>query len=591
MTSFKRIIKDLFREDFDTSHKILNLTLLTVSVAVFISLVISIFLHTPVSGLCFIFVELVTALICLFIANKLFLPQLASIIITLSTNCVFMPVLFFLCGGFESGIIIWMSITLVLPWLLISGKKAVIIFLSNVAVYVFTFVSSVNYPEYVVPMHCSSDVVIDVSIGMFMVAFIYVVIFRFQTKLFETQRMQMFESMAQAQKATKAKSEFLSNMSHDIRTPMNAIVGYTEIAKKYPDDHAKLMDCFTKISISSNHLLKLLNDMLDMTKIESGSLVVDEEVCNLRSLLRSVIDMMQHDIEKKDLKVHLEMSRINDDTVLCDRLRVNQVLLNIIGNAIKFSRQGGVIYVSLEQKTSTDESVVECEFKIRDEGIGMSQSFLEKVFEPFEREKSATLSGVAGSGLGLSISKSLILMMNGRIDLQSELDVGTEVTINLPFHLPTLIEIEEEDPIENFNFSGRRILVVEDNAMNRDIAVEILEDSGFFVESAKDGTFAIEMVRNSEPGYYDLILMDLQMPVMDGYEATRIIRSLENTKLAEIPIIAMTANAFDEDRRKAFNAGMNAYLTKPVVIPELLKILNVIVKEGDRRNKAALENV
>ncbi len=182
-------------------------------------------------------------------------------------------------------------------------------------------------------------------------------------------------------------------------------------------------------------------------------------------------------------------------------------------------------------------------------------------------------------------------MMNGRIDLQSELDVGTEVTINLPFHLPTLIEIEEEDPIENFNFSGRRILVVEDNAMNRDIAVEILEDSGFFVESAKDGTFAIEMVRNSEPGYYDLILMDLQMPVMDGYEATRIIRSLENTKLAEIPIIAMTANAFDEDRRKAFNAGMNAYLTKPVVIPELLKILNVIVKEGDRRNKAALENV
>ena len=396
----------------------------------------------------------------------------------------------------------------------------------------------------------------------------------------------MIEAMIETQRATKAKSDFLSNMSHDIRTPMNAIIGFTEIAKKNLDDRKKLFDCISKITLSSEHLLNLINDVLDMTKIESGKVTFEEETFNLRTIINDIQDMMMQTLLEKKMHLHIDTTQLIDETVSCDRLRLNQVLINLVGNAIKYSNPDGNIWLSAIQLPDDNENEILVEIHVKDDGLGMSKEFVEKVFQPFEREYNSTKSGISGTGLGLTITKSIVEMMRGTISVTSELGIGSEFVITIPFDVPTLLEIEDEDDlaIKNFDFSKKRVLLVEDNAFNREIAVELLTDAGLEVEEANDGSIAVEILKNNPAGYYDAVIMDLQMPVMDGYEATRIIRSFEDIRIATIPIVAMTANAFSEDKKKALDCGMNAYLTKPINIKDLLKVMNLILQEGLRRN-------
>ena len=294
---------------------------------------------------------------------------------------------------------------------------------------------------------------------------------------------------------------------------------------------------------------------------------------------------MQTLLEKK-MHLHIDTSQLNDETVSCDRLRLNQVLINLVGNAIKYSNPEGNIWLSAIQLPDENENEILVEIHVKDDGLGMSKDFVQKVFQPFEREYNSTKSGIVGTGLGLSITKSIVEMMHGTIAVQSELGVGSEFVITIPFVVPTLLEIDDDEEIANshFDFTGKRILLVEDNAFNREIAVEILTDAGLVVEEANDGSVAVEMLQRCTPGYYDAVIMDLQMPIMDGYEATKVIRSMEDVRISAIPIVAMTANAFSEDKKKALESGMNAYLTKPINVKDLLKIMNVILQEGLRRS-------
>jgi CheY-like chemotaxis protein/anti-sigma regulatory factor (Ser/Thr protein kinase) len=296
--------------------------------------------------------------------------------------------------------------------------------------------------------------------------------------------------------------------------------------------------------------------------------------------------MMQTLLEKK-MHLYIDTSQLMDETVSCDRLRLNQVLINLVGNAIKYSNPEGNIWLSAIQLPDKNENEILVEIRVKDDGLGMSKEFTEKVFQPFEREYNSTKSGISGTGLGLSITKSIVEMMHGTITVTSELGKGSEFIITIPFEVPTLLEIEEDEDavIRNFDFTGKRVLLVEDNAFNREIAVELLTDAGLSVEEANDGSVAVEILKNNPAGSYDVVIMDLQMPIMDGYEATRTIRSFEDIRIATIPIVAMTANAFAEDKKKALDCGMNAYLTKPINVKDLLKIMNLILQEGMRRPK------
>jgi signal transduction histidine kinase/CheY-like chemotaxis protein len=394
-----------------------------------------------------------------------------------------------------------------------------------------------------------------------------------------------FEKL-QAEKVSQAKSIFLSNMSHDIRTPMNAIIGFTNLAVKNAEDADKTRDYLEKILASSNHLLALINDVLEMSRIESGKIHLEETECNISDILKGLDSMIRGQAQSKQLNLHMDASGVGDQDVYCDKLRINQVLLNLLSNAVKFTPAGGEIFVTVRQLTNGPDIQKGCgtyEIRVKDTGIGMSREFALKVFHPFEREKSSTVSGIQGTGLGMSIAKSIIELMEGTIEVVTAPGKGTEfiVTVNLRIQekqenvaetaLPHKIHEKAEE--DKFNFSGRRILLVEDNELNSEIATEILTEAGFEIEEAKDGAVAVEMVSRSAPGYYDLILMDIQMPCMNGYEATKAIRALENRDVAGIPIIAMTANAFEEDRQAAFQAGMDGHLAKPMDTEKLFAAL------------------
>ncbi len=396
------------------------------------------------------------------------------------------------------------------------------------------------------------------------------------------QQLLLMDALERAEEGGRAKTSFLFNMSHDIRTPMNAILGFTTIAFQNRDNHDKVMDCLGKIQESGNHLLQLINGIMDMAKIESGKDMLTEEACNLVESIRKVRDILQPELNKKDLTVLIDVSEVKDEWVYCDTLRVNQILLNLLSNAVKFSKEGGMIHVILHQKQSDMMEYAIYELRVKDEGIGMSAEFLSHVFEPFERERTSTVSKTQGTGLGMSIAKSLVELMGGTIEVYSELDKGTEFILHFTFKLQKDIrqreEMEAEDDLPAPDFSGKRLLLVEDIELNREIAQEILVRDGFEIETAVDGKIAVEMVRNSAPGYYDAVLMDIQMPIMDGYEATREIRKLETKELADIPIIAMTANAFDEDKKEALRNGMNAHIAKPIDIKVLRSVLEKTLK-------------
>ena len=523
------------------------------------------------------------------------------------------------------------------------------------------------------------------------------------------------DAVAAAETANRAKSTFLSNMSHDIRTPMNAIIGFTTLALSNIDDKERVKDYLAKTLASSNHLLSLINDVLDMSRIESGKIHLEEVEVNLSDVLHDLKTIVSGQIYAKQLELYMDAMDVTDEDVYCDKTRLNQILLNLLSNAIKFTPAGGTVSVRVRQLAGKVHGCGQYEFRIKDNGIGMSPEFAQKIFEPFERERTSTVSRIQGTGLGMAITKNIVDMMGGTIEVQTAQGKGSEFIICLPlrtqdehrpvekiteleglkalvvdddfntcdsvtkmlvkvgmraewtlsgkeavlrarqsiemsdvyhayiidWRLPDMngievtrqirslhddtpiiiltaydwsdIEVEAKAagvtafcskpmfmsdlretlmsalgqkltdasqellPEEDADFKDRHILLVEDNELNREIAQEILREYGFRVDTAENGAVAVEKVRTAAPGSYDLVLMDVQMPVMDGYTATRQIRALEDPALAGIPILAMTANAFDEDRRNAMESGMNGFLSKPIVIGDLVQELHKIL--------------
>ena len=522
-------------------------------------------------------------------------------------------------------------------------------------------------------------------------------------------------ALAQAQHANSAKTTFLSNMSHDMRTPMNAIIGFSAIAARHINNTERVRDCLEKIMSSSNHLLSLINDILDMSRIESGKVRLQEKECNLSELLHTLVNIIQPQAKAKQLEFSVDTFDVADEDIYADPLKLNQIFINILGNAVKFTSPGGTVSFKIRQKPCTVTGYGTYEFSIRDTGIGMSEKFLEHIFEPFERESSALKTGIEGTGLGMAITKNLVDIMGGTIQVSSAKGRGTEFVILLniklqekgertqnvaeleglralvvdddfdacdsvtgmlgqvgmrsewttsareavlrarkayeeqdPFHtyildlnmpeqngietarrirrtvgddVPIIIltaydwsDVEDEAkeagitafcskplflsdlknallkanhlaeenaPATSFtdvDFSGKRVLLVEDNELNREIATEILQEAGFEVEVAVDGSDAVDMVKRSEEFYYDIILTDIQMPVMDGYEEVVAIRGMNRRDIAAMPIIAMTANAFEEDKALALKCGMNGHIAKPLDIGAVFKILHEHLK-------------
>ena len=523
------------------------------------------------------------------------------------------------------------------------------------------------------------------------------------------------DAVAAAETANRAKSTFLSNMSHDIRTPMNAIIGFTTLAISNIDDKNRVKDYLAKTLASSNHLLSLINDVLDMSRIESGKIHLEEVEVNLSDVLHDLKTIVSGQIYAKQLELYMDAMDVTDEDVYCDKTRLNQILLNLLSNAIKFTPAGGTVSVRVRQLAGQVRGCGQYEFRIKDNGIGMSPEFAKRIFEPFERERTSTVSRIQGTGLGMAITKNIVDMMGGTIEVQTAQGKGSEFIIRVPlrvqaehrpvekiteleglkalvvdddfntcdsvtkmlvkvgmraewtlsgkeavlrarqsiemsdvyhayiidWRLPDMngievtrqirslnddtpiiiltaydwsdIEVEAKAagvtafcskpmfmsdlretlmralgqkltdapqellPEKNADFKDRHILLVEDNELNREIAQEILREYGFRVDTAENGAAAVEKVSTAAPGSYDLVLMDVQMPVMDGYTATRQIRALENPALAGVPILAMTANAFDEDRRRAMESGMNGFLSKPIVIGDLVQELHKIL--------------
>lgn len=390
------------------------------------------------------------------------------------------------------------------------------------------------------------------------------------------------QALSEAQQASQSKSVFLSNISHDIRTPMNAIVGYTDFAKK-SDDPEQMHEYLEKIDSSSKYMLALLNDVLEMSRIESGKSELDLTRASLPALMDDVHGLFERQMAEKGIAFSVDSSQVRDGCVICDKTRLNRVLLNLVSNAYKFTPEGGSVQVQLVQLDSAREGYGSYELHVKDTGIGMSEEFAHKIFDAFERERSATDSGIAGTGLGMAITRNIVDMMGGTISLVSEQGRGTEFTIALEFELQPneLGDNQSSRPCEpqreSFDFTGLRALLVEDQVVNREIAVMILEGMGFEVDEAEDGAQALVQLASSEAGRYDVVITDIQMPVMDGYELAQSIRKLDDAKLARIPIVAMSANAFQEDVKASREAGMDAHVAKPIDVDNLSRTLGGVL--------------
>ena len=374
----------------------------------------------------------------------------------------------------------------------------------------------------------------------------------------------------EAQHANQAKTRFLFNMSHDIRTPMNAIIGYTQLLENNLDNKKQALDYISKLKSSSTILLSLINYILEMTQIESGKLDLKKEIGDLDDLVKNINVVVEPLIKEKKLHYSYHWE-IKHHHIICDKTKLREIVLNILSNAIKYTPEGGNVEL-LIQEISFENNKVKYHFIIIDNGIGMKEDFLPHIFEEFAREKTSTESKVPGVGLGLPIVKSLIDMMNGTIQVESKLNKGTKFTVELSFLTSLQVENVNERNTSTLDFSGKHILLVEDNELNAEIGIELLNTFKVIIDLAKNGEECIKILEKMPEGYYDLILMDIQMPIMDGYEATKIIRSFNN-KNAQIPIIAMTANAFEEDRKHALQLGMNEHLAKPVDIEKLKDVL------------------
>ena len=390
------------------------------------------------------------------------------------------------------------------------------------------------------------------------------------------------EARYAADKANATKTQFLLNMSHDIRTPMNAIIGYSEIIRKNPDDTQKVQDYAKKMQISGGYLLSLINEVLEMSKIESGNIQLNKTPTHIGNIIESVDSVFGSQIEEKNINYQTNIN-ITNEYIYCDATKFFEILFNLISNSIKYTPNGGSITIDVNEFYTAPEETTQYQIVIRDTGMGISKEFLPHVFEEFSREKTTTDSKIAGTGLGMPIVKKLIDLMDGTIEIDSTLNVGTTVTVSVPAQLASVgsesttnvTTTKAGAPKDNVN-----VLLVEDNDFNAEVAIALLEDEHYTVSRASDGSKCLEMIQNSlEPNAtpYDIILMDIQMPVLDGYETTKLIRANGDSRISSLPIIAMTANAFAEDRQQAIQAGMNSHISKPIDVDRLKKEINKFV--------------
>lgn len=384
----------------------------------------------------------------------------------------------------------------------------------------------------------------------------------------------------QAEASNAAKTSFLFNMSHDIRTPMNAISGFTKLLRKHQEEEDKRNDYLTKIETSSNILLSIINNILDLARIEKGTVVIENTVVDSKQLSDNLYTIFQEMMNEKNINFSMQMD-VQHNLVECDPTRLREVLMNVISNAFKYTNAGGSISMKLTELPSTQEGYALYRTTVADTGIGMSSEFLPHIFEEFSRENNTTGNKIEGTGLGLPIVKRFVELMNGTIEVESKQGVGTTVTITIPHKIASKTPITETEHEEiecnPDSFQNKRILLAEDNDLNAEIAKEILCDAGFTIDRAGDGLQCLEMLQQAPANYYNVILMDIQMPRMNGHEATQAIRNLSDSAKSQIPIIAMTANAFEEDKRLALKMGMNNHVAKPINLPELMKALTSVL--------------
>lgn len=419
---------------------------------------------------------------------------------------------------------------------------------------------------------------VAVSIAVLATAICYLMLHRKQREKLYTEEIR--KSAEKARKANEAKTRFLFNMSHDIRTPMNAIVGFSGLLEKSLHDEKKSLGYIKKIRVSSDILLTIINQVLEMARIESGKITLNPESVNIREMVEVMNTVFESSLTKKSLEYQCSLNVVHDQ-ILCDKTKMEEIILNVVSNSIKYTNPHGKITVSIDELDSEDEKNANYKVVVEDNGIGMSQDYLPHIFEEFSREHTSTETRVAGTGLGLPIVKSLVDRMGGTIEVESEEGKGTRFIMKFSFPVSLENQVREKEkqniPDITEKLEGKRILLAEDNELNAEIAETVLEETGIKVKHVEDGIQCIEELKKMPEKYYDVILMDVQMPNMDGYTATQRIRDLDDSR-AEIPIIAMTANAYDEDRRKAQEAGMDGFLAKPLDVDEMMRLLAQIIK-------------
>ena len=389
------------------------------------------------------------------------------------------------------------------------------------------------------------------------------------------------EQQAVLESANRAKSTFLFNMSHDIRTPMNAIVGYTELILKHSNDWEKCLNYLGKIRSSSDFLLSLINNVLEMARIESGKVVLDEAPFETGKMAEEVVAVYSELMKNKNIEF-IHTLDVHTKYIFADKVKIKEILLNLVSNAYKYTPEGGRIVFARRELPCEKKGYIVMETVVTDNGIGMSKEYLPKLFEEFSREQNATENKIQGTGLGMPIVKKLVELMGGTITVESELGKGTTFVVRIPHRIAGVEDIQRDDivVVDTGIFKGRRILLAEDNDLNAEIATEILKDVGFVIERAADGIICIDMLQKAASNYYDLILMDIQMPNMDGYKATKIIRTMDDPARRNIPIIAMTANVFEEDKRAALSAGMDGHIAKPIKVNKLMEMIAVIIQKA-----------
>ena len=419
---------------------------------------------------------------------------------------------------------------------------------------------------------------VAISIAVLATAICYLMLHRKQREKLYTEEIR--KSAEKARKANEAKTRFLFNMSHDIRTPMNAIVGFSGLLEKSLHEEKKSLDYIKKIRVSSDILLTIINQVLEMARIESGKITLSSESVNIREMVEAMNTVFESSLTKKSLEYQCSLNVVHDQ-ILCDKTKMEEIILNVVSNSIKYTNPHGKITVSIDELDSEDEKNANYKVVVEDNGIGMSQDYLPHIFEEFSREHTSTETRVAGTGLGLPIVKSLVDRMGGTIEVESEEGKGTRFIMKFSFPVSLENQVREKEkqniPDITEKLEGKRILLAEDNELNAEIAETVLEETGIKVKHVEDGIQCIEELKKMPEKYYDVILMDVQMPNMDGYTATQRIRDLDDSR-AEIPIIAMTANAYDEDRRKAQEAGMDGFLAKPLDVDEMMRLLAQIIK-------------